>query len=82
MAKTLTMVELMRMQEPDLLHEIEEERHAIAKLRHAIAAGSEKNIHLLQDGKKQLARMLTVLSVLRRAKQLSTMPVLSSTSRL
>ncbi len=82
MAKTLTMVELMRMQEPDLLHEIEEERHAIAKLRHSIAAGSEKNTHLLQDAKKQLARMLTVLSALRRTKQLSTMPVLSSTSRL
>ena len=81
MAKTLTMTELMRMQEPDLLREIEEERHTIAKLNHAIRAGSEKNTHLLQDAKKQLARMLTVLSALRRAAQISTMPVLSSTSR-
>ena len=81
MAKTLTMTELMRMQEPDLLHEIEEERHTIARLNHAISAGSEKNTHLLQDAKKQLARMLTVLSALRRAAQISTMPVLSSTSR-
>ena len=81
MAKTLTMTELMRMQEPDLLREIEEERHTIAKLNHAIRAGSEKNTHLLQDAKKQLARMLTVLSALRRSAQISTMPVLSSTSR-
>ena len=81
MAKTLTMTELMRMQEPDLLHEIGEERHTIAKLNHAIRAGSEKNTHLLQDAKKQLARMLTVLSALRRSAQISTMPVLSSTSR-
>lgn len=82
MAKILTMVELMRMQEADLLHEIEEERHTVARLRHAIGAGSEKGSHQLQDSKKQLARMLTVLSVLRRAKQISTMPVLSSTSSL
>lgn len=82
MAKTLTMTELMRMQDKDLLHEIDEVRHTIARLRHAIAAGSEKNTHLLQDAKKQLARMLTVLSSLRRAAQISSMPVLSSTSRL
>ena len=81
MAKTLTMTELMRMQEPDLLREIGEERHTIAKLNHAIRAGSEKNTHLLAEAKKQLARMLTVLSALRRTARISTMPVLSSTSR-
>lgn len=75
MAKTLTMAELMRMQEGDLLHEIEEVRHTVARLRHTIGAGSEKNTHLLQDAKKQLARMLTVLSALRRTTQIPTMPV-------
>ena len=82
MAKTLTMTELMRMQEPDLLREIEEERHTIAKLNHAIRAGSEKNTHLLQDAKKQLARMLTVLSTLRRASSALTMPAPNSDKRL
>ncbi|HLC76233.1 MAG TPA: 50S ribosomal protein L29 [Candidatus Peribacterales bacterium] len=74
MTKILTMVELLNMQESDLLREIDEQRHVIARLHHGIGGGSEKNTHLLNDAKRQLARMFTVLSSLRMQASRSTMP--------
>lgn len=74
MTKILTMVELLNMQESDLLREIDEQRHTIARLHHGVTAGSEKNTHLLNDAKRQLARMFTVLSSLRMKSSASTMP--------
>ena len=66
------MTELLNMQESDLLREIDDHRHVIARLRHAVDAGSEKGTHVLNDARRQLARMLTVLSALRRKKSFST----------
>ena len=66
-------VELV-LQSGDLLREIDDHRHVIARLRHAVNAGSEKGTHVLNEAKRQLARMLTVLSSLRRKKSFSTMP--------
>jgi ribosomal protein L29 len=45
----------------DLRKEIAGQRAAVAALRLAVRVGKEKGTHLLKAGRKQLARMLTVL---------------------
>ncbi len=74
MAKTLTMTELTKMQEGDLLKEIAEQRKTLAKLHHGVRSGSEKGSHLLQSAKKHLARLLTVLSSLQKNRSAPTIP--------
>ncbi len=75
MTKILTMNELRKMQEKDLLREIAEQRSRVARLRHTVRSGTEKGSHHLKSAKKQLSRMLTVLSSLRRTPSVSTIPV-------
>jgi ribosomal protein L29 len=67
MSKTLSLAELRKMQEADLLKEITEQRRTVAKLRIDLERGKEKGSHLYQSAKKQLSRMLTVYAELRRS---------------
>lgn len=60
MAKTLSLTELRKMTPLDLEKEIMEGRAAVAALKLALKLGKQKDTHLLQRGKLQLARMLTV----------------------
>jgi ribosomal protein L29 len=64
MAKNLTMEELRRMNLSDLEKEIEAQRRTITHLRLNISLGKEKAVHLLRKARKQLARMLTLLTSL------------------
>lgn len=66
MAKTLTLVELRKMNQADLRKEIMQQQRTVAKLRLCVTLGKEKGSHLLKSAKKQLAGMLTVLNELRR----------------
>lgn len=60
MVKTLSMEELRKMQEADLLKEIAEQQRSVAKLHLDLKRGKEKGSHLYKNAKKQLAQMLTV----------------------
>jgi len=62
MAATLTMDELKNMNLADLKREIREQSAMVAKLRLGISMKKEKDTAKFKREKKQLARMLTVLT--------------------
>ena len=75
MAKILTITELRKMQEPDILREINQQYRSLAKLKLSVKGGKEKAHHHLKYQGRQLARMLTVLSELRKTSTEARIPV-------
>jgi ribosomal protein L29 len=71
MSKIMTMSELEKMPEADLLREITNQYRTVNRLRLAVKSGKEKGSHLYKKEKDQLARMLTVLSLLRKKSPVS-----------
>ena len=72
MSKILSMDELRKMKEADLQKEIAEQQRLVSKLRLDLKRGKEKGSHLYKNAKKQLSRMLTVLSVLQKTEAASS----------
>lgn len=67
MSKYLSTTELHKMSVEDLHTEIRSSRNLIAKLRLGVTLQKEKNTAKYDNEKKQLARMLTVLSQKKKA---------------
>lgn len=59
------------MQPADLRKEIAAQRSHVAALRMRVTMRKEKGTHILRQAKKQLARMLTVLSELEKKSTVS-----------
>jgi large subunit ribosomal protein L29 len=74
MAKALTLVELRKMSAEDLRKEVASHRKKKAELHLHVKLGKEKGVHLYRNAKKELARILTVLSELQRKQAPSRMP--------
>jgi ribosomal protein L29 len=62
MAATVTLKELRTMSPKDIRTEASEKRVSIAKLKMAVSMRSEKDTAKVKRERRQLARMLTVLS--------------------
>lgn len=62
MAKTVTTAELRKMAPADLRKEISDKRADVAKMRMAVMARSEKDTAKYRREKKDIARMMTVLT--------------------
>lgn len=78
MPKVLTLTELRNMKEEDLLKEINQQYRAVAALQLTVKSGKDKGSHLYKRGKKQLSRMLTVLSELRHKAPEASIPAPTS----
>jgi len=74
MAKTLTIIELRNMKENDLIREINQQYRNVASLQLNVKSGKEKGSHLYKREKKQLTRMLTILSELRNKAPEASIP--------
>lgn len=62
MAKNATTAELRKMSAADLRKEIADKRAVVAKMRMTVALGAEKDTAQFRREKKEIARMLTILS--------------------
>jgi ribosomal protein L29 len=71
MATKLTIKELRKMSEEDLLREIMAKRAIIGKLHMGVTIQNEKNTARYRQERKELARMLTVLNEKRLTSTLS-----------
>jgi len=61
------MKELLNMSVDDVRRDVREQRATVAKLSMGIRMGKEKNSALYKREKRQIARMLTVLTQKRRS---------------
>ncbi|NLG07047.1 50S ribosomal protein L29, partial [Candidatus Peribacteria bacterium] len=67
MAQHASMKELLNMSVDDVRRDVREQRATVAKLSMGIRMGKEKNSALYKREKRQIARMLTVLTQKRRS---------------
>ncbi len=69
MAQIVTLTELRSMQVADLSREVRGLRNDVAKMKISIKLGKQKDTGGYRGAKRQLARMLTVLSEKERAEE-------------
>ncbi|MFA6259723.1 MAG: 50S ribosomal protein L29 [Candidatus Peribacteraceae bacterium] len=72
MAQHASMKELLNMSVDDVRRDVREQRATVAKLSMGIRMGKEKNSALYKREKRQIARMLTVLTQKGRSTSSST----------
>jgi|GEM_PF-1986671 ribosomal protein L29 len=68
MSKVITIAELRKMQEADLIREINQQYRKVGKLKLMVGSNKEKAHHLLKIERRQLAKMLTILSEIRKGR--------------
>lgn len=67
----ITLQELHNLSWKDLLNELRQARHDLYKTKASIVTKKTKNTHQLEIAKKQVARILTVMTQVRKEKESS-----------